>query len=334
MAATNPTTQPASNSPASRDPGRTVKIAVLQAGTRHSQKGNPGFDANWQCLANLARQAAKDKPDLIVFPEYALSGWPYAPGETINTLAEEIPGAGPWYQHYIDLAKTTQTPLLCWIVERSNEKLYNTSFLLDRAGQFAGKYRKVHANLGEQTWWGWSQGDTLTPLELDGVRYGVSLCSDMWFPETVRCLELAGADIVVHQSIGDDMGLIMPTRAFDSHLPIVCSIFNGGSYAVDAQGQQIHKLPAEPAATHTFALQPFVVRKDVKYGGQWIPKLGAQNVRNPKAYQILTDPTRRPRWTDIFLDPTGRPQTEEQLRQRFQGRWDAHDPAPGKQKSD
>jgi hypothetical protein len=71
-----------------------------------------------------------------------------------------------------------------------------------------------------------------------------------------------------------------------------------------------------------------------KYGGQWIPKPGGQNVRNPKAYQILTDPTRRPRWTDIFLDNAGHPQTEEQLRQRFQGRWDAHDPAPDKRQPD
>jgi hypothetical protein len=150
----------------------------------------------------------------------------------------------------------------------------------------------------------------------------------MWFPETVRCLELAGADVVVHQSIGDDMRHVVPARAFDSSIPIVCAIFNGGSYAVDAQGQRLGKLSTESGAAQAFALQPFLVRKDVKYGGQWIPKLGGQNVRNVKAYEILTDPMRRPRWTKMFLDNEGRPQTEAQLRQRFGGRWDANDPAP------
>ncbi|MCY2954612.1 MAG: carbon-nitrogen hydrolase family protein [Planctomycetota bacterium] len=309
-----------------REPGRVVKIAVVQAGEQHSRKGNPGFEANFNRLAELARQAAKSRLDLIVFPEYAISGWPYPPGESINTLAEAIPGEGTWYKRYVDLAKTTQTPLLGWAVERSDGKLYNTSFLLDRRGKFVGKYRKVHANLGEQTWWGWSQGETFSPIELDGVRYGVSLCADMWFPETVRCLELGGADVVVHQSIGDDMGHLVPARAFDSGIPIVCAIFNGGSYAVDGQGQRLDKLSAELGAAQTFALRPFIVRRDLKYGGQWIPKLGGQNVRNLKAYEILTDAMRRPRWTDVFMDNDGRPQTEEQLRRRFDGRWDANDP--------
>lgn len=311
-----------------RHPDRVLKIAVVQAGEQHSRKGNPGFEANFGRLAEWARQAAKDKPDLIVFPEYAISGWPYPAGESINTLSEAIPGDGLWYKRYVDLAKATQSPLLGWAVERSDRKLYNTSFLLDRSGRFVGKYRKVHANLGEQTWWGWSQGDVFAPIELDGVRYGVSLCSDLWFPETVRCLELAGADVVVHQSIGDDMGHVVPARAFDSSIPIVCAIFNGGSYAVDAQGQKLDKLSADLGAAQTFSLRPFMVRKDLKYGGQWIPKLGSQNVRHLKAYEILTDPLRRPRWTDVFLDNDGHPQIEAQLRQRFGGRWDGNDPRP------
>jgi predicted amidohydrolase len=329
MAAAQPTTRFTNSTTAGeRRPDRVVKIAVVQAGEQHSRGGNPGFEANFGCLAELARQAAKDRPDLIVFPEYAISGWPYPSGERINTLAEAIPGDGPWYKRYVELAKATQSPLLGWAVERSDGKLYNTSFLLDRTGKFVGKYRKVHANLGEQTWWGWSQGEVFTPIELDGVRYGVSLCADMWYPETVRCLELAGADVVVHQSIADDMGHLVPARAFDSSMPIVCAIFNGGSYAVDAQGQKLGKLPTESGGTQSFVLRPFLVGNDVKYGGRWIPKLGGQNVRNVKAYEILTNPMRRPRWTEIFLDDEGRSQTEAQLRQRFGGRWDANDPAP------
>ncbi|MCY2954409.1 MAG: hypothetical protein NTU53_20960 [Planctomycetota bacterium] len=43
------------------------------------------------------------------------------------------------------------------------------------------------------------------PIELNGVRYGVSLCANRWFPETVRCLELPGADVVVTASAGGDI---------------------------------------------------------------------------------------------------------------------------------
>lgn len=304
-----------------------VTIIALQAGTDHSKGGNPGLEANFGLFARLAREASATSPDLIVFPEYAITGWPYPPEDVINGLAEPVPGEGKWYQRYVQLAKEINTPILGWLVDKQDGKLYNTGFLLDRDGAFVGKYHKVQANLGEQTWWGWSQGETFQPIVHNGVRYGISICADMWFPETVRCEELLGADVIIHQSIADDMGHIIPVRAVDSEIPIVAAIFNGGSYAIDSQGELIGKLPAETSGWKAFELQPFKVRTHGKYGGLWIPKLGDKNLRNVDAYQVLTDPSTRPPWTEVFLDRGGNPQTREQLLQRFNGRYDANDPS-------
>ncbi len=309
-----------------RDPNRAVSVAVLQAGTAHSGGGNPGCEANFALLARLAREAAQAGPELIVFPEYAISGWPYPSEQVINGLAELIPGEGPWYARYRALAQETRTAVLGWLVETDAGKLYNCSFLIDPNGSFVGKYRKVQANLGEQTWWGWSQGRSFRPIEYNGVKYGVSICADMWFPETVRCEELLGADVIIHVSIADDMGHIVPTRAFDSEIPIVMAIFNGGSYAVDSQGKLMGKLAAETPGWRIFTLRPFEVRTARKYGGLWIPRLGHQNLRNVEAYRVLIDPNTRPPWTRVFLDNEGRPQTREQLLKRFRGRYDARDP--------
>lgn len=310
----------------SRATNRTVRIAVLQAGTAHSKTGHPGSEANFALLQGLAREAATTRPDLVVFPEYAIAGWPYPTEAAINGLAEPVPGDGSWYRRYSALAQELRTPLLCALVERDGAKSYNTGFLLDRDGQFVGKYRKVHANLGEQTWWGWSQGESLAPLELDGVRYGVSICADMWYPETVRCEELLGANVVLHQSLADDMGHLVPARAFDSGLPIVAAIFNGGSYAVDAEGKLLGKLPAESPGWRAFELQPFRPQLGTKYGGRWDMRAGHRNVRNVSAYGVLTDPATRPPWTQVFLDGEGNPQSREQLLKRFAGRYDANDP--------
>lgn len=309
-----------------RDSDRTVKIAGLQAGKDHSRNGNPGLEANFNLFADLAREAALEAPDLIVFPEYAISGWPYPSEEVINGLAEEIPGKGFWYQRYQKLAQEIKLPLLGWLVEIANGKLYNAAFMLDASGEFVGKYRKVQGNLGEQTWWGWSQGEAFDLIEHDGVRYGVSICADMWFPETVRCEELLGADIVIHMSIADDMGHLIPARAFDSELPIMAVIFNGGTYAIDAHGNLLGKLPAEPSGWKIFEFQPFKVHTASKYGGLWIPKRGGQNLRNLEAYAPLVDPALRPPWTEVFLDSEGNSQTKEQLLKRFRGRYDAKDP--------
>lgn len=311
-----------------RDPDRVVKIAVLQAGTAHSRHGNPGIQANFALFRRLAHQAAAASPEVIVFPEYALTGWPYPEESVMNGVAETIPGDGPWFRRYVALAKEVHTAILGWLVEREGVKLYNTGFWLDGDGRLVGKYRKVHANLGEQTWWGWSQGESLQPVEFDGVRYGISICADMWFPETVRCEELLGADVVIHLSIADDMGHLIPARAFDSKLPIVAAIFTGGSYAVDADGKLLGKLPADVPGYEVFAVHPFARHLGSKYGGLWDSKAGGLNLRNVKTYGILVDPATRPPWTQVFFDRRGRPQTREQLLARFHGRYDADDPEP------
>ena len=310
----------------SRDPARTINITALQAGSDHYKNGNPGSEANFGIFAALARKAAASatKPDLICFPEYAITGWGYPSEKIINSTAEEIPGEGYWYKRYEELARETGIPILGWLVESSGGKLYNTSFMLDGKGNYLGKYRKVQANLGEQTWWGWSQGEEFSLIELDGVKYGISICADMWYPETVRCEELLGADVILHVSIADDMGHLIPARAFDSKLPVIVSAFQGGSYAVDHEGKLLGKLNPREADFITFPIKPFTSHLGNKYGGVWDTKKGAWNVRNPAAYKILTDPSTRPDWTEIFMDDNGKPQTKEQLLKRFNGRYDTY----------
>jgi predicted amidohydrolase len=310
-----------------RDPDKAVSITALQAGRKHYSNGNPGVDANFSQFEILARKAALSdpRPDIICFPEYTITGWGYPAENIINATAETVPGKGRWYSKYVKLARETGIPLLGWIVESAEGKLYNTSFIIDANGEFIGKYRKVHANLGEQTWWGWSQGDEFTIINLNGVKYGISICADMWFPETVRCEELLGADVILHVSIADDMGHLIPARAFDSKLPVIASIFQGGSYAVDHEGKMLGKLDPDDPGFITFTIHPFIRHLGNKYGGVWDTKKGGQNVRNVKAYSVLTDPSTRPPWTEIFMDKDGNSQTKEQLLKRFNGRYDAYE---------
>ncbi len=309
-----------------RDPAFTLRIATLQAGQAHYANGNPGLETNFNVLASQARAAAKEHPDLIVFPEYAISGWPY-PGESVmNGLAEPIPGDGPWFKRYRALALELRTPLVGWLVESNTGRLYNCAFLLDAGGAFVGKYRKVHANLGEQTWWGWSQGSEFRPIEFRGVRYGFSICADLWYPETVRCQALQGADVILHVSVADDMEHLVPARAADNFVPIVMSIFQGGCYAVDSRGEPLGKLAADKPGWKTYEIQPFARHIGDKYAGAWDERAGYFNVRNPAAYGALVDPSARPPWTQVFLSQTGQPQTREQILKRFRGRYDANDP--------
>jgi predicted amidohydrolase len=321
--------QPTANQSAAvaRDPARIVHIAVVQVGEKHYEQGNPGPEANFKVLEAQARAAAASnpKPDVIVFPEFSLSGWPYMREEKINSLAEKVPGDGPWYRRYRELARDTGSAVLAALIELDGERRFNTACLIDKQGEYRGKYRKVHTTLGEQAWWGWGKGNHFNLIELDGVRYGFSICADMSFPETVRCQELMGADVILHQSIGDDMGPLLPARAIDSKMPIVLAIYQGGSYAVDPDGKVMGKLPAETPGWKTFDVQPFKQYRSTKYSGLWDVRKGDHNLRCPSAYAVMVDPSLRPAWTDVFLDKQGNPQSREEILQRFHGHYDGDD---------
>ncbi|HOW67611.1 MAG TPA: nitrilase-related carbon-nitrogen hydrolase [Candidatus Paceibacterota bacterium] len=114
-----------------RDPAFTLRIATVQAGRAHYAQGNPGLETNFNALASQARAAAKEHPDLIVFPEYAISGWPYPAEAVINGLAEAVPGDGPWFKRYYTLARELRTPLVGWLVE-TNALAISTCVILAR----------------------------------------------------------------------------------------------------------------------------------------------------------------------------------------------------------
>ncbi len=292
------------------------RVVCLQQGEDHRAQGNPGLIENITALMELAKEGAKTIPNVIVFPEYATTGWPYPSPEDIRETGETIPGHGRLFTMYQNLAKEVAIPIIGWLVEREDERYYNTAFLLDKNGNYMDKYRKVHTNLREQNIWGLTPGDSFTIWEIDSCKIGMSICADMWFPETVLCLSLLGADIVIHQSVGDDMGWVIPTRARDHFIPIITSILEQGTWGVDQWGEIIRK-GSRFHEYNIFDVYPF--RKVItKRLGGWYPKMGRRAYRNPKAYDIITDTLTVPSLTDVFCDPkTGKTRSKEELYKKF-----------------
>jgi predicted amidohydrolase len=55
-------------------------------------------------------------------------------------------------------------------------------------------YRKLHLFNDEQTWF--EPGGELPVVDLPFGRVGMVICFDLWFPEAVRSLALAGAEVI------------------------------------------------------------------------------------------------------------------------------------------
>ena len=72
---------------------------------------------------------------------------------------------------------------------------HNSLVTIDRHGQVASVYRKMHLWDQEKTW---AEGGTQTQIgEVEGVAYGSWICYDTRFPEIGRLVALGGADIAL-----------------------------------------------------------------------------------------------------------------------------------------
>jgi len=75
--------------------------------------------------------------------------------------------------------------------------IYNTAPVIDPAGSVIRRYRKMFPFLPYEH--GIEYGTEFCVFDIpDAGRFGVSICYDIWFPETTRALTALGAEVLLH----------------------------------------------------------------------------------------------------------------------------------------
>jgi len=84
--------------------------------------------------------------------------------------------------------------------EKAGKHVYNTVPVISPDGAVVSRYRKMYPWLPYEE--GISCGNHFAVFEVPGVaRFGISLCYDMWFPETIRSMAWMGAEVILHPSL-------------------------------------------------------------------------------------------------------------------------------------
>jgi len=130
----------------------------------------------------------KQRSDLWVLPELFSSGYNFKSKSEARTCAETRDGSlVALLKAYA--AKNAGFP------EKAGTKLYNSAVLTH--GGKTRIYRKTHLFGGEKRFF--SPGDTGFWVEkVKGVKVGVMICFDWFFPESARTLALRGAQVLAH----------------------------------------------------------------------------------------------------------------------------------------
>jgi beta-ureidopropionase len=167
-----------------------VKVAAICIGTASAD-----YDTNMAMAIEYLHISGKHKVDVACLPEAFASTDPETiPGKTTEAISK--------------LAKQYNMYIVCPLIEKDGEKVYNTAVLIDRKGDIAGYYRKVFVFWGENVNLG---EEGVKTFDTDFGRIAILTCFDLNFAELWHDADLMDADIVFWSSA---YGGGMPLNAY------------------------------------------------------------------------------------------------------------------------
>ncbi|MGB4859167.1 MAG: carbon-nitrogen hydrolase family protein [Dokdonella sp.] len=92
-----------------------------------------------------------------------------------------------------------------WIIpgslyEKRDGAFFNTTPVINPQGEVIARYRKIFPFLPYEA--GIEPGNEFVVFDVPDVGcFGISICYDMWFPETIRSLVSLGAEVILHPTM-------------------------------------------------------------------------------------------------------------------------------------
>ena len=174
---------------------RNVTVAAVQ------MKCSTNVEENIAKADALVREAAEKGAQIILLPElferqYFCQERRYEYYE----FAKEV-NENDAVKHFSALAKELSVVIPVSFYEKDVNRLFNTVAVINADGSNLGIYRKTHIPDDHyyQEKFYFTPGDT--GFQVFSTRYGrigVGICWDQWFPESARCMALAGAELLFY----------------------------------------------------------------------------------------------------------------------------------------
>jgi len=199
-------------------------------------------DATVERMMGFLDVAGRRGSELVVLPEI-WTGAGLSTEEAYLDLAEPIPG--PTTDLLAEKARKYGMYIVGSMYEREGNQHYNSSPLITPEGEIMGKYWKTHlfdapnrpdikGGIRESDHV--EAGTELPVFQTDPAKVGVSVCSDLRFPEVYRELALKGAEVIVCASAFlsprfDHWEFFLRARATENQCWVVAS----GQYGVEPQ---------------------------------------------------------------------------------------------------
>ncbi len=128
--------------------------------------------------------------ELLVLPELASSGYVFESSAEAKNMSQKADGE---FGSSLSAAAGAGLTVVAGFAEEREGILFNSAMVVDESGVRA-VYRKVHLFFNEKRWF--QPGTQLLTVAFPWGTLGLAICYDLWFPEVVRTLALAGATVI------------------------------------------------------------------------------------------------------------------------------------------
>ncbi|MBI1935396.1 hypothetical protein HYS31_03065 [Candidatus Woesearchaeota archaeon] len=136
------------------------------------------------------------KADLIVFPELSITG--YSPQDLLlnpNFVEENLKA----FERIVQSTKNKAA--IIGFIDKRNNQLYNSAAVMQDT-QILRIHHKIclpnYSIFDEKRWF--MEGSEATIFEFNGKKIGLSICEDIWFPETTKKQKDNGAELIINIS--------------------------------------------------------------------------------------------------------------------------------------
>mgnify|MGYP003864450077 CR=1 FL=1 len=129
---------------------------------------------------------------MIVFSELC----PFGP---LTFNAQEFPN--PTEAEFCAIAKHYGIWLIPGTMfQKTGQTIYNTATVINPQGEIVSRYNKMFPFYPYEV--GVTGGNEFLIFDVPKIgRFGISICYDMWFPETSRTLAVNGVEVIIHPTL-------------------------------------------------------------------------------------------------------------------------------------
>lgn len=231
-----------------------MRIAAMQA-----RSGFLDVPRNLALVDTAAASTRASGADLLVTPELFACG--YAPALLRPHLSAEL--TLRISEGMADISRRHGLGVVYSLPMRGDGGWHIGAVLLDRSGEELLRYRKVHLFGEEERSTFAASSAPPNAVEFDGLRLGMLICYDAEFPESVRALADAGADVVLiptalgvgFESVPE---VLLRARALENQVGVVYS-------------NQIGRVPTEGGGSLRMGGRSIIIGPD----GRVLAKAGA-----------------------------------------------------------